>query len=214
MIAEQGNENIVLDFINKDNSSVDCSFTGKYNYNSTNFENYLFSRVIDKTGEYSISLKIANNFGLIGYYYQNVDLHNLFSQKDLKYHPSLYSKYYTRIDEKIDFSLSYYSFMNNYPSKLISVIWEGFLKPDSSETYTITLEDQSRIIVYIDNKLVISYCSTKNSKTSSFATENYVNIALDRSIYTHIKILYIKEEDVLKQIIPKYHYIVFYIIMK
>ena len=104
--------------------------------------------------------------------------------------------------------------MNNYPSKLISVIWEGFLKPDSSETYTITLEDQSRIIVYIDNKFVISYCSTKNSKTSSFATENYVNIALDRSIYTHIKILYIKEEDVLKQIIPKYHYIVFYIIMK
>jgi hypothetical protein len=215
LIAEQGNENIVLDFINKDNSSVDCSFTGKYNYNSTNFENYLFSRVtIDKTGEYSISLKIANNFGLIGYYYQNVDLHNLFSQKDLKYHPSLYSKYYTRIDEKIDFSLSYYSFMNNYPSKLISVIWEGFLKPDSSETYTINFEDQSRIIVYIDNKFVISYCSTKNSKTSSFATENYVNIALDRSIYTHIKILYIKEEDVLKQIIPKYHYIVFYIIMK
>ena len=214
MIAEQGNENIILDFINKDNSSINYSFTGKYNYDSTNFENYLFSRVIDKTGEYSISLKIANNFGLIGYYYQNVDFHNLFSQKDLKYHPSLYSKYYTRIDEKIDFSLSYYSFMNNYPSKLISVIWEGFLKPDSSETYTITLEDQSRIIVYIDNKLVISYCSTKNSKTSSFATENYVNIALDRSIYTHIKILYIKEEDVLKQIIPKYHYIVFYIIMK
>ena len=104
--------------------------------------------------------------------------------------------------------------MNNYPSKLISVIWEGFLKPDWSETYTITFEDQSRIIVYIDNKLVISYCSSKNSKTSSFATENYVNIALDRSIYTHIKILYIKEEDFLKQIIPKYHYIVFYIIMK
>ena len=213
MIAEQGNENIVLDFINKDNSSVDCSFTGKYNYNSTNFENYLFSRVIDKTGEYRISLKITNDFGLIGYYYQNVDFHNLFSQKDLKYHPSLYLKYYIRIDEKIDFSLGNYSFMNNY-HKLKSVIWEGFLKPDSSETYTITFEDQSRIIVYIDNKLVISYCSTKNSKTSSFATENYVNIALDRSIYTHIKILYIKEEDVLKQIIPKYHYIVFYIIMK
>ena len=118
--------------------------------------------------------------------------------------------------------------MYNYPTKLKSVIWEGFLKPDSSETYTITLEDQSRIIVYIDNKLVISYCSTKNSKTSSFATENYVNIPLDTSIYTPIKILYIKDEDVLitvlrmywesdiveKQIIPKYHYIVFYIIMK
>ena len=56
----------------------------------------------------------------------------------------------TRKDEKIDFSLVYYSFMNNY-HKLKSVIWEGFLKPDSSETYTITLEDQCRIIVYIDN---------------------------------------------------------------
>jgi hypothetical protein len=109
--------------------------------------------------------------------------------------------------------------MNNYPSKLISVIWEGFLKPDSSETYTINFEDQSRIIVYIDNKFVISYCSTKNSKTSSFATENYVNIALDTSIYTHIKILYFKDKNALitvlriywesdsveKQIIPKYN---------
>ena len=165
MIAEQGNENIVLDFINKDNSSVDCSFTGKYNYNSTNFENYLFSRVtIDKTGEYRISLKIANNFGLIGYYYQNVDFHNLFNQKDLKYHPTLYSKHYTRIEEKIDFSLVYYSFMNNYPSILISVIWEGFLKLDSSETYTITFEAQSIIIAYIDNKLANSFVVQKIQK--------------------------------------------------
>ena len=111
--------------------------------------------------------------------------------------------------------------MNNYPSKLISVIWEGFLKPDWSETYTITFEDQSRIIVYIDNKLANSFVvqGTKNSKTSTFDTENYVNIALDTSIYTPIKILYIKDEDVLitvlrmywesdiveKQIIPKYN---------
>ena len=206
-------------FINKDNWSINYSFTGKYNYDSTNFENYLFSWVtIDKTGVYSISLNLTNNFGLIGYYYQNVDFHNLFNQKDLKYHPTLYSKYCTRKDEKIDFSLVYYSFMNNY-HKLKSVIWEGFLKPDSSETYTITFEDQSRIIVYIDNKLAISYCDTKNSKISSFITENYVNIALDTSIYTHIKILYIKDEDVFitvlrmywesdiveKQIIPKYN---------
>ena len=150
-------------FINKDNWSINYSFTGKYNYDSTNFENYLFSRVIDKTGEYRISLKITNDFGLIGYYYQNVDFHNLFNQKDLKYHPTLYSKYCTRKDEKIDFSLVYYSFMNNY-HKLKSVIWEGFLKPDWSETYTITFEDQSRIIVYIDNKLANSFVVQKIQK--------------------------------------------------
>ena len=151
-------------FINKDNWSINYSFTGKYNYDSTNFENYLFSWVtIDKTGVYSISLNLTNNFGLIGYYYQNVDFHNLFNQKDLKYHPTLYSKYCTRKDEKIDFSLVYYSFMNNY-HKLKSVIWEGFLKPDSSETYTITFEDQSRIIVYIDNKLANSFVVQKIQK--------------------------------------------------
>ena len=53
--------------------------------------------------------------------------------------------------------------MNNY-HKLKSVIWEGFLKPDSSETYTITFEDQSRIIVYIDNKLANSFVVQKIQK--------------------------------------------------
>ena len=220
LIIEQGNETILLDFINKDNTSIIYSFSGKYNYDSTNFENYLFSSIlIDKTGQYSISLKITNNYGLIGYYYQNIDFHNLLNKIALNYHPSLYSKYYTRIDETIDFSLGYSSFLDNYPSKLISVIWEGYLKPDSSEIYTITFEVQGRIIVYIDNKLAISYSDTKNSKTSSSDTQNFVNIALDSSTYTPIKILYIKEEDVLitvlrmywesdtveKQIIPKYN---------
>ena len=53
--------------------------------------------------------------------------------------------------------------MNNY-HKLKSVIWEGFLKPDWSETYTITFEDQSRIIVYIDNKLANSFVVQKIQK--------------------------------------------------
>ena len=90
-------------------------------------------------------------------------------------------------DETIDFSLGYSSFLDNYPSKLISVIWEGYLKPDSSEIYTITFEVQGRIIVYIDNKLEISYLDSKNSKTSSSYTQNFVNIALDSSTNTPIK---------------------------
>ena len=220
LITDQGNETIVLDFINTHNTSITYSFIGKYNYDSINYENYLFNSItIDKIGTYSISLKITNNFGLIGYYYQNVDFHNLLSKKSLNYHPTLYSKYYTRIDETIDFNLGYSSFMDNYPSKLISVVWEGYLKPDSSEIYTITFEVQGRILVYINNILAISYSDTKNSATSSTDTKNYVNIALDSSVYTPIKILYIKDEDVLitvikmywesdtidKQIIPKYN---------
>ena len=109
--------------------------------------------------------------------------------------------------------------MDNYPSKLISVVWEGYLKPDSSEIYTITFEVQGRILVYIKDILAISYSDTKNSITSSTDTKNYVNIPLDSSVYTPIKILYLKDEDVLitvikmywesdtieKQIIPKYN---------
>lgn len=199
IVKKKQNEVMYLELINKNNESINYTYIATYNLDTSTYENYYFDiNNVTIIGEYSINLKILNNFGLMGFYYQNVDFHNLLNKVNLNYHNSIYNNkyYYTRIDETINFNINYDTLIENYPSKLFSIKWKGYIKSTYSEIYTITLEVIGKVILYIDNNLAINY-NSNNEDTDTTLTKNYVNIYLNKNKYIPITLYYIKEEDVL-----------------
>jgi len=199
IIEEQGNEKIYLDFMDKNNISNIFTFEGKYMKTSDNYNYHFHNVLLMKATEYSISLKIIDNFGLIGYYYQSADFYNLLDKQDRNYHKSLNNidKSYTRIDPEINFSPIYLSFTDDLPFELISIEWKGYLKSNTSEMYTIYLDIFGKALLYLDNELVINYVESNNGNENSVEkyTPNFVNVYLKRDELIPIKLIYIKNKD-------------------
>ena len=223
IIEEQGNEKIYLDFMEKNNISNTFTFEGKYMKTSDNFNYYFYNVLLMKATEYSISLKIIDNFGLIGYYYQSADFYNLLNKQDRNYHKSLNNldKSYTKIDPEINFSPIYLSFTDDLPFELISIEWKGYLKSNTSEMYTIYLDIFGKALLYLDNELVINYMESINGNENNGEkyTPNFVNVYLKQDELIPIKLIYIKNKDeilskiimswesdsIQKQVIPQYN---------
>ena len=212
LVVVKSNEHISLDIKSSPCtlSTPSTELIGEYNLGT-----YLFNDVsFTKAGSYSIVLKVINNFGLRGDYYRNVDFHNKYSLIDLKYHNL--GVHYSRIDDNIAFDLGHDAFFPDFQSKMISVIWNGYIKPETSAVYTISVVVDGRANVYINGQIAIAFSSISTESTSG-DTVNYVNVNLDKDNYTPIKVEYIKSENAMitkielywesdvvsKEIIPK-----------
>ena len=202
IIEDQENEIVFLDFMDKNNISNNYLFKGKYSKSSDNYNYYFDDIIITKNANYSISLNIIDNFGLIGYYYQSVDFYNLFNPQNRNYHSSIKNNldnYYTKIDVEINFSPGYLSFIEGFPFELISIEWKGYIKSDTSEIYTIYLDVFGKAVLYLDNEIVINYSSSiyeKNNENDNY-TPNYVNLYLKKDEYIPLKLIYIKQKDII-----------------
>lgn len=69
------------------------------------------------------------------------------------------SGYYTQIDSQINFDLGYKTMLSSvaYPAQYFSVIWRGFVKAPSTETYRIFMDthNTSFVQVYFNGTLKI-----------------------------------------------------------
>ena len=153
-----GNQYYVASFIGPVNITRNATFL--------DYSNFIINcSALIKSGNYSVTLSLYEENGLIGFYYSDNNFSSLVGSRDFNNHEGAEPKKYSEKDSQINFdwSASNPTVDSTVLPDFFSAYWVGNIRVSFTETYTFTINTDCRVSLLISGRTLFDSITTQNS---------------------------------------------------